>query len=407
MPQPGIGQSLANMLPTGFQPLPPTTSTVTEVIQIPGIGGFGGNPMPGGMGNFPGFSGGPGPAGFQGVGVPGLAQIGDMAQSLSGAGNQMNPFPRMNPGMMESRVLPAPNIGLTESALGTGASRMLQQTQQPMGYLTQVVEETYEPNPAYRFNQSPSPSQMFNQAPPPPPPLPPPDFAQGSFGAPPSRMYQDQVFNEPPSSRFGVPPPRTQLYHELPRESEIRGMSTTPPPLNSPFNEVPVPQPPAGFFESMMGITPGTQQGLIGMSGGQSGIRQTEIDVYQDRDASGTHRNVVIHVPNQSGIGGGSNNDIVINLGNNPNQPVSIVSGSGSNPTSRSRVAQDLGFPQPRNTLPIFRAAEQQPVPGELRRRIRDVFTGVKHPQPDAPQQQRRHSFKQSDPSACSMIDLE
>ena len=121
----------------------------------------------------------------------------------------------------------------------------------------------------------------------------------------------------------------------------MRQMNVMPPPLINPTYEVPVPQPPPGFFESMMGVTPGSQHNLNNSNNSEfrSGIRQTEIDVTQERDASGTHRNIVITLPNQPSNNEG--NDIVINLGNQQ-KPSSTIYGSSSN-IRVSRTGQQDG----------------------------------------------------------------
>jgi hypothetical protein len=57
------------------------------------------------------------------------------------------------------------------------------------------------------------------------------------------------------------------------------------------------------------------------------GIRQTEIDIVQDRDASGTHRSLMITLPPNQPRGPG--NEIVIELGHD--QPSSsTIYGTGS-----------------------------------------------------------------------------
>jgi len=126
-----------------------------------------------------------------------------------------------------------------------------------------------------------------------------------------------------------------------------------PPPLASPTQEVPVPQAPPGFFESLIGVTPGTQQGLnnTNSSAMQSGVRQTDIDIVQDRSASGLRRSVVITLPNQPSSNG-PNNDIVINLGNQ--QSSSSIFGSGSN-IRMSRFGQQANAPPPPIPLPAPR----------------------------------------------------
>lgn len=222
--------------------------------------------------------------------------------------------------LMESRVVRQPPIKRTISdpiTLVPIVENLNNMPPPPMGGPSGFGAQ---PQP---FGNSPPPSQMFNPQP------------AGTFGGPPSGIGAfpppsmgviEQTSNIYQAPTFSAPPPPPQMIYNLPPEGATRPPAFMPPPLANPTHEAPVPMPPPGFFESLMGSTPGSQP-LVQSNIGASGVRQTEIDIVQNRDAAGSHRTVTITLPNQPAPNNPS--EVIINL-DNP-QPSSTIYGSSSN----------------------------------------------------------------------------